>query len=179
MKVFISQSPERKTVEDLRREEQRIVAKLKERYGDDIEVVNALDKWNTPVGEGPLCILAKAIELLSAADVAVFVPGGSKQNYIEEVTAQTYGVSIVDYTDLFYDELPRYVVDNCNAWHEVRPLSDADIKSLKLHRTSKKHPVIAVSTGNLAVYYGQYIYWENLRPGVNFASMELCRRRGQ
>lgn len=176
MKVFISQSPERKTAEDLRREEQRIVAKLKERYGDDIEVVNALDKGNTLVGEGPLCILAKAIELLSAADVAVFVPGGSKQNYIEEVTAQTYGVSIVDYTDLFYDELPRYVVDKCNIQHKAQPLSDADIETLKLHNPSKKHPVMNVGTGNLMVYYGQYIYWENLRPGINFAGMNLCRR---
>lgn len=176
MKVFISQSPERKTAENLRREEQRIVAKLKERYGDDIEVVNALDKGNTPVGEGPLCILAKAIELLSAADVAVFVPGGSKQSYIEEVTAQTYGVSIVDYTDLFYDELPRYVVDKCNIQHKAQPLSDADIETLKLHNPSKKHPVMNVGTGNLMVYCGNFIYWENLRPGVNFAGMNLCRR---
>lgn len=175
MKVFIGRPAEGKTLDDLRREDQRIVAKLKERYGGDIEVVNALTKWNFCMDVAPLSILAKSIEWLSAADVAVFVPGGSKQNYIEKVTAQTYGVAIVNYTDLFYDELPRYVVDNCNAWHEMRPLSDADIKSLKLHRTSKKHPVIAVSTGNLAAYYGQYIYWENLRPGVNFASMELCR----
>ncbi len=175
MKVFIGHSAEGKSTDALRKEEQRIVAKLKERYGCGVEVVNALTKWNFHMDATPLSILAKSIEWLSAADVAVFVPGGSKRNYIEKVTAQTYGVAIVDYTDLFYDELPRYVVDNCNAWHEVRPLSDADIKSLKLHRTSKKHPVIAVSTGNLAVYSGQYVYWENLRPGVNFASMELCR----
>lgn len=176
MKVFISQSPERKTTDDLAREEQRIVAKLKERYGDDVDVINALDEGNTPVGESPLCNLAKAIELLSAADVAVFVPVGSKQNYIEKVTAQTYGVSIVDYTDLFYDEFPRYVVDNCDIQHEAKPLSDADIESLKLHNPSKKHPVMNVGTGNLMVYYGNFIYWENLRPGINFAGVALCRR---
>lgn len=176
MKVFISHQPERKTADDLGREEQRIVAKLKERYGGDIEVVNVLTKWNFPKETVPLSILAKSIEWLSEADVAVFVPGGSKQSYIEKATAQTYGVSIVDYTDLFYDELPRYVVNGCNIRCEVRPLSDADIKSLKLHRTSKKHPVMDVGTGNLAIYYGNFIYWENLRPGINFASMALCRR---
>lgn len=176
MKVFISNSAEGKSTDVLRKEEQRIVAKLKERYGGDIEVVNALNKRNFRMEASPLSILAKSIEWLSTADVAVFVPGGSKQNYIEEVIAQTYGVSIVDYTDLFYDELPRYIVDNCNFQHEARPLSDADIKSFKLHRTSKKHPVMDVGTGNLAIYYGNFIYWENLRPGINFASMELCRR---
>lgn len=176
MKVFIGNSVKGKSTDVLRKEEQRIVAKLKERYGGDVEVVNALNKQNFRMEVTPLSILAKSIEWLSEADVAVFVPGGSKQSYIEEVTAQTYGVSIIDYTDLFYDELPRYIVDNCNIQHEVRPLSDADIKSFKLHRTSKKHPVMDVGTGNLAIYYGNFIYWENLRPGVNFASMKLCRR---
>lgn len=119
MKVFISNSAEGKSTDALRKEEQRIVAKLKERYGGDIEVVNALNKRNFRMEASPLSILAKSIEWLSTADVAVFVPGGSKQSYIEEATAQTYGVSIIDYTDLFYDELPRYIVDNCNFQHEV------------------------------------------------------------
>ncbi len=175
MKVFISQPPERKTADGLREEEARIVSKLKERYDDDIEVVSA-SAISTSAEGNPLYVLAKVIEALSTADIAIFAPGWSKQMSVEIDTARTYGVPIVDYDDLFYDELPRYVVDNCNIQHEAKPLSDADIESLKLHNPSKKHPVMNVGTGNLMVYYGNFIYWENLRPGINFAGMALCQR---
>ena len=94
---------------------------------------------------------------------------------VEMDAARTYEVPIVDYDDLFYDELPRYVVDSCDIPHEVRPLSDEEIKTLNLHRNTEKHPVIAVNSGNLATYYGNLIYWENLRPRENFASMKLCK----
>lgn len=175
MKVFISQPPERKTTDGLREEEARIVSKLKERYDEDIEVVSA-SAISTSAEGNPLYVLAKVIEALSPADIAIFAPGWSKQMSVEIDTARTYGVPIVDYDDLFYDELPRYVVDNCDIQHEAKPLSDADIESLKLHNPSKKHPVMNVGTGNLMVYYGNFIYWENLRPGINFAGVALCRR---
>lgn len=175
MKVFISQPPERKTTDGLREEEARIVSKLKERYDEDIEVVSA-SAISTSAEGNPLYVLAKVIEALSTADIAIFAPGWSKQMSVEIDTARTYGVPIVDYDDLFYDELPRYVVDNCDIQHEAKPLSDADRESLKLHNPSKKHPVMNVGTGNLMVYYGNFIYWENLRPGINFAGVALCRR---
>ena len=175
MKVFISQPPERKTTDGLREEEARIVSKLKERYDEDIEVVSASAISASAEGN-PLYVLAKVIEALSTADIAIFAPGWSKQMSVEIDTARTYGVPIVDYDDLFYDELPRYVVDKCNIQHKAQPLSDADIESLKLHNPSKKHPVMNVGTGNLMVYYGNFIYWENLRPGINFAGVALCRR---
>lgn len=175
MKVFISQPPERKTTDGLREEEARIVSKLKERYDEDIEVVSA-SAISTSAEGNPLYVLAKVIEALSTADIAIFAPGWSKQMSVEIDTARTYGVPIVDYDDLFYDELPRYVVDKCNIQHKAQPLSDADIESLKLHNPSKKHPVMNVGTGNLMVYYGNFIYWENLRPGINFAGVALCRR---
>ena len=94
---------------------------------------------------------------------------------VEMDAARTYGVPIVDYDDLFYDELPRYVVDSCDIPHEVRPLSNEEIKALNLHRNTEKHPVIAVNSGNLVTYRGNLIYWENLRPRENFASMKLCK----
>lgn len=174
MKVFISQSPKRKTTDGLRAEEARIVSKLKERYDEDIEVVSA-SAISTSAEGNPLYVLAKVIEALSTADIAIFAPGWSKQMSVEMDAARTYGVPIVDYEDLFYDELPRYVVDSCGIPHEVRPLSDEEIKMLNLHRNAEKHPVIAVNSGNLAMYYSNPIYWENLRPGENLASMKLCR----
>lgn len=173
MKVFISQTPKRKTTDGLR-EEAQIVSKLKERYDEDIEVVSASTISASAEGN-PLYVLAKVIEALSTADIAIFAPGWSKQMSVEMDAARTYGVPIVDYEDLFYDELPRYVVDSCGIPHEVRPLSDEEIKTLNLHRNTEKHPVIAVNSGNLAMYYGNLIYWENLRPGENLASMKLCR----
>lgn len=174
MKVFISQPPGRKTADDLREEEVRIVSKLKDRYDDDIEVVSTSD-IGSYASENPLHILAKAIEALSSADIAIFAPGWSKQAAIEMDAAQLYEVPIVDYDDLFYDELPRYVVGLSEISYEVRPLSDEEMKALNLHRNTEKHPVIAVNSGNLATYCGNLIYWENLRPRENFASMELCK----
>lgn len=174
MKVFISQTPKRKTTDGLREEEARIVSKLKERYDEDIEVVSASAISASAEGN-PLYVLAKVIEALSTADIAIFTPGWSKQMSVEMDAARTYGVPIVDYDDLFYDELPRYVVDSCDIPHEVRPLSDEEIKALNLHRNTEKHPVIAVNSGNLATYYGNLIYWENLRPRENWASMKLCK----
>ena len=174
MKVFISQPPKRKTTDGLRAEEARIVSKLKERYDEDIEVVSASTISVSAEGN-PLYVLAKVIEALSTADIAIFAPGWSKQMSMEMDAARTYGVPIVDYDDLFYDELPRYVVDSCGIPHEVRPLSDEEIKTLNLHQNTEKHPVIAVNSGNLAMYYSNPIYWENLRPGENLASMKLCR----
>lgn len=174
MKVFISQSPKRKTTDGLRAEEARIVSKLKERYDEDIEVVSA-SAISTSAEGNPLYVLAKVIEALSTADIAIFAPGWSKQMSVEMDAARTYGVPIVDYEDLFYDELPRYVVDSCGIPHEVRSLSSEEIKAFNLHRNAEKHPVIAVNSGNLAMYYGNLIYWENLRPGENLASMKLCR----
>lgn len=174
MKVFISQISKRKTTDGLREEEARIVSKLKERYDEDIVVVSASAISASAEGN-PLYVLAKVIEALSTADIAIFTPGWSKQMSVEMDAARTYGVSIVDYDDLFYDELPRYVVDNCDISHEVRPLSSEEIKALNLHRNTKKHPVIAVDSGNLASYYGNLIYWENLRPGYNLANIKLCK----
>lgn len=174
MKVFISQPPERKTTDGLREEEARIVSKLKERYDEDIDVVSA-SAISTSAEGNPLYVLAKVIEGLSTADIAIFAPGWSKQMSVEINTARTYGVPIVDYDDLFYDELPRYVVDSCGIPHEVRPLSNEEIKTLNLRRNTEKHPVIAVNSGNLAIYYGNLIYWENLRPGGNLASMKFCK----
>lgn len=174
MKVFISQPLKRKTTDGLRAEEARIVSKLKERYDEDIEVVSAFTISVSAEGN-PLHVPAKVIEALSTADIAIFVPGWSKQLSMEMDAARTYGAPIVDYDDLFYDELPRYVVDSCGIPREVRPLSDEEIKTLNLHRNTEKHPVIAVNGGNLAMYYGNLIYWENLRPRENLASMKLCR----
>lgn len=174
MKVFISQLPKRKTTDELRAEEAQIVSKLKERYDEDIEVVSASTISASAEGN-PLYVLAKVIEALSTADIAIFAPGWSKQMSVEMDAARTYGVPIVNYEDLFYDELPRYVVDSCGIPHEVRPLSNEEIKALNSHRNTEKHPVIAVDSGNLAAYYGNLIYWENLQPGENLASMKLCR----
>lgn len=172
--MFISQTPKRKTTDGLREEEAQIVSKLKERYDEDIEVVSASTISASAEGN-PLYVLAKVIEALSTTDIAIFAPGWSKQMSVEMDAARTYGVPIVDYEDLFYDELPRYVVDSCGIPHEVRSLSNEEIKTFNLHRNTEKHPVIAVNSGNLAMYYGNLIYWENLRPGENLASMKLCR----
>lgn len=174
MKVFISQTQKRKTTDDLREEEARIVSKLKERYDEDIEVVSASAISASAEGN-PLYVLAKVIEALSTADIAIFAPGWSKQMSVEMDVARAYEVPIVDYDDLFYEELPRYVVDNCDILHEVRPLSNEEIKALNLHRNTEKHPVITVNSGKLATYCGNLIYWENLRPRENFVSMKLCK----
>lgn len=73
MKIFISQPMQGKTNEEIKTERERLIAKARERYGEDIEVIDSFFE-NAPADARPLWFLGKSLELLSTADVAVFAP---------------------------------------------------------------------------------------------------------
>jgi len=74
MKVFISQPMKGKTNEEIKAERERLIEKVRDLYGDDIEVIDSFFE-NAPVEAKPLWFLGKSLELLSTADIAAFARG--------------------------------------------------------------------------------------------------------
>ena len=75
-KVFISQPMRNQTPEAIKSERERIIAKVKAEYGDDIEIIDSYfeDADLEDIRNNPLAYLAKSIALLATADLAVFAP---------------------------------------------------------------------------------------------------------
>lgn len=101
-RLFISQPMRDKTNEQIERERAAAIKSVKEKYGDDIEVIDSFFK-DAPHDANPLWYLAKSLELLSTADVAYFCK--DYENYrgcrIEFECAVEYEVEcvIVDYKE--------------------------------------------------------------------------------
>jgi hypothetical protein len=101
-RLFISQPMRDKTNEQIERERAAAIKSVKEKYGEDVEVIDSFFK-NAPHDARPLWFLAKALELLSTADVAYFCK--DYENYrgcrIEFECAVEYEIEcvIVDYKE--------------------------------------------------------------------------------
>lgn len=97
MKAFISQPMKDKTDEEIMAERQNAIDFLKEKYGEDIEVIDSFFE-NAPHDARPLWFLAKSLELLSTADVAYFCKGWDKYRgcKIENQCAIEYGIEVVE-----------------------------------------------------------------------------------
>lgn len=97
MKAFISQPMSDMTDKEILAERQKAIDSLKEKYGEDIEVVDSFFE-NAPHDARPLWFLAKSLELLSTADVAYFCKGW--ENYsgckIEKLCAVEYGIDVIE-----------------------------------------------------------------------------------
>ena len=95
-KIFISQAMKGLTNEQIEFERNKAIKKIKELYGE-VEIIDSFFKINTvqikPL-EKPLWFLGRSIQLLSKADLAVFV--GDYQNArgcaIEYKCAKEYGI---------------------------------------------------------------------------------------
>lgn len=97
MLVFISQPMKDKTNEEILKEREDAVAMVKTYFPDEeIQVIDSFFK-DKPVQVKPLWYLAKSIELLSIADVAVFAPGWEQARgcRIEEQCASQYGIAVL------------------------------------------------------------------------------------
>ena len=90
MKIFISQPMKGKTNEEIKTERERLIAKARENYGENIE--------NAPADARPLWFLGKSLELLSTADVAVFAPGweNARGCSVENHCAIVYGIEVME-----------------------------------------------------------------------------------
>lgn len=97
MKAFISQPMKDKTNEEILAERQKAIDSLKEKYGEDIEIVDSFFE-NAPHDARPLWFLAKSLELLSTADVAYFCKGWDQYRgcKIEHQCTLEYGIDIVE-----------------------------------------------------------------------------------
>lgn len=97
MKIFISQPMKGKTNEEIKTERERLIAKARERYGEDIEVIDSFFE-NAPTDARPLWFLGKSLELLSTADVAVFAPDweSARGCRVENHCAIMYGIEVME-----------------------------------------------------------------------------------
>ena len=96
-RLFISQPMRDKTDEEIKAERQRAIDSVKEKFGDDIEVIDSFFE-NAPHDAMPMWFLAKSIELLATADIAYFCKGW--ENYrgcrIENTCAIEYGIDVIE-----------------------------------------------------------------------------------
>lgn len=75
-KLFISQPMRGKTDEEILREREEAIAKVKDLLREDVEVIDSYFKdYNPNEGCIPLKYLAKSLELLADADVVYFAKG--------------------------------------------------------------------------------------------------------
>lgn len=97
MKLFISQPMKDKTNAQIEAERQRAIQSVKEKYGDDVEVIDSFFK-DAPHDTKPLWFLGKSIELLAGADVAFFCKDWEKYRgcRIENQCAIEYGINVIE-----------------------------------------------------------------------------------
>lgn len=97
MKVFISQPMKDKTDEEIKAERNRAIESVKEKYGDDIEVIDSFFE-GAPHDAKPLWFLAKSLVLLSTADLAYFCKGWDEYRgcKIENLCAVEYGIDVIE-----------------------------------------------------------------------------------
>lgn len=98
MKVFISQPMNGKTDEEILEAREHIIDLVRNKYGEDAEIIGSFfDDYEPDEGNIPLKYLAKSIEMLADADVAVFGDGWSSARgcLIEYQCAAKYGITVV------------------------------------------------------------------------------------
>lgn len=101
IKVFISQPMNGKTPEEIIEDRNQAIQYVYEKYSDDVEIIDSYfkdfeeNKYKTV----PLAYLAKSIELLATADVAVFCKGWkiARGCKIEFQCAAEYGVEVITF----------------------------------------------------------------------------------
>ena len=104
MKFFISQKMKGRSDEEILSERQKVIEAIKE-HNPKAEIIDSFFE-SAPDGANPLWYLSKSIELLSAADMAVFVDDchfTSRGCMIEAECCRAYGIdSCTYYTDKNY-----------------------------------------------------------------------------
>ncbi len=105
MKIFISQPMKDYSDFEIESIREQITAALKEKYGNDIEIIDSFFK-NAPNGAKPLWFLGESLKKLSEADIAVF----AYENSIDTVSKRlARGCSIEEKCAKEYDTLCLYV----------------------------------------------------------------------
>ena len=86
-----------KTDEEILKEREAAIAKAKEIYGEDVEVIDSFFQ-SAPADTRPLWFLGKSLELLSTADIVYFAPGwkDARGCKIEHTCALEYGIAVLE-----------------------------------------------------------------------------------
>lgn len=94
-KVFISQPMRGKTDQEIKDERKAIIKIVNEKLGEDAEI---LDSYFEDFNGNALAFLAKSIEVLSSADVAIFGKGweNARGCAIEHQCCVSYGIETVE-----------------------------------------------------------------------------------
>ena len=97
MKVFISQPMKGLSNDEIKRERERCIEKVRALYNEEVEVIDSFFE-NAPAEAKPLWFLGKSLELLSTADVAVFARGWEQARgcRIENTCAVEYCIEVVE-----------------------------------------------------------------------------------
>lgn len=97
MKVFISQPMRGKSDDEIKRERAALIAKVREAYGRDVTVIESFFE-GAPADARPLWFLGKSLQMMAAADLAVFAPGWQEARgcRIEHDCAAAYGIDILE-----------------------------------------------------------------------------------
>ena len=92
--VFISQPMRDKTNEEIKLEREKCIEFVKQELVEEVNIIDSFFE-NSPHDEKPLWFLAKSLELLSTADVAVFCKGWNKYRgcQIENLCCSKYGIT--------------------------------------------------------------------------------------
>lgn len=92
MKIFLSQSMNGKTDEQIRTERKNIEVYLRYLFRDNIEIIDTV--LDLEEGTHPLVYLGKSIELMADADIVCFMEGWDKSRgcLVEYATAVNYGL---------------------------------------------------------------------------------------
>ena len=94
MKIFISQPMGDRTDEQIIVEREAAIKKLKDKYGQDIEILDTIFDYG--VYTHPLVYLGHSIEVLAQADLAYFISNWDEYRgcCIEYKCATAYGIKI-------------------------------------------------------------------------------------
>ena len=96
MKIFISQPMNGKEAEEIQRERDIAIFKLKDKYGKDVEIIDSFVK-DFPKDANAAWFLGRSIELLSSADGALFLGNWYEARgcRIERNVCHEYGIEII------------------------------------------------------------------------------------
>ena len=91
MKVFISQPMNGLSDEEILSKRNEAISKIKEKFGDDVEIINSIFDETESV---PLKYLAKSLMLMADADYVYFVNGCeyARGCAIEYICSKNYGI---------------------------------------------------------------------------------------
>ena len=95
-KLFISQPMKGKTDKEILEERKNIIETARQKFGE-VEVLDTFFQ-NAPHEAKPLWFLAKSLEFLSTADVAIFAKDWEKYRgcRIENACAKEYGIDVIE-----------------------------------------------------------------------------------